>query len=239
MSKETITISFWNILFDVFRPEKIASQQERMPSILQTIAALPKSDIYGFTEIEGTDHVELLAQSVGAAGYHGMRAGRENCYIGAFAADDAAFDVIQIDENRYAIVAEVKDVRIVVLHLSFSISGETVRKLQLEQLLDWLGTDGKPVVLVGDFNSMSWQRSRRYLRRQGYSSVLKHYNDGKRVVTSPVDEFRMKWTQPYRTYGKIGFDADDIYVKGLTCVDSGTLTGSSDHKAIWATLKTL
>lgn len=230
-----LTVCFWNILFDDFQPSSVESQTDRLPEILNTLRQLPDDAIIGLSEVEGVKNGELLANQLGNQTGFFIEHDRPNDHIGVTSKQILNPQAIQIDDTCRAIAVEVSEITVVAVHMTWTFFNERMRRRQITSLLSQLD-DSSPMVIMGDFNSMSWQSSRKLIEKAGFRSVLGR-SLRRRLPTVPTREFLHMYPQPYRTLGRIGLTVDDVYIRGLDLLDSGVFKGQSDHLGVWATVK--
>lgn len=228
-----LTVCFWNILFDVYQPSLVKSQSDRLPDIIKELRRFPKNSIIGLAEVEG-DNGQLIAEGLDSQTEYFVEYDRPNDYIGVVSQLKLSPRFIQIDEKCRVVVAKHGEVTIVIVHMTLAILGEALRKQQIRTLLSNLDTAG-PMVIMGDFNSMAWQRSRKLLVKAGFRSALGR-SIVKRLPTVPARKYRHMYPQPYKALGRYGFTLDDIYVREVQVSESGIFEGESDHLGVWAKL---
>jgi len=228
-----LTVCFWNILFDVYQPSLVASQAERLPAIVKSLQSFPKNTVIGLAEVEG-DNGKAIAKSLGSQTQYFVEYDRPNDYIGTLSQLKLTPKAIQIDKNCRAVVVQYRGTTIAIVHITLTLFGEALRQRQIKTLLSKLDTAG-PTVIMGDFNSMAWQRSRKLLVKAGFRSALSR-SIVNRQPTVPSQKYRHMYPQPYKTLARFGFTFDDIYVKGVSVQDAGTFEGESDHLGVWAKL---
>ncbi len=86
---------------------------------------------------------------------------------------------------------------------------------------------------MGDFNSASWQRSRKVIEGADFTSVFQIVGE-RRPATVMTEKYRQRLSLGYKLATKYGFSPDDIYVKGVDVTDAGVFEGDSDHRGVWA-----
>lgn len=207
------------------------SQENRLPHILKTLKKFSKDTIIGLAEVEGTRNGELIANRLGNQTKFFVEHHRPNDYIGVTSALKFKPRYIQIDKNCRAIVTEYGGVAVVTVHLTWTMFNEPQRKRQIRTLLSHLDAS-IPMIIMGDLNSLSWQGSRKLLKKAGFCSTLGR-SLAKRLPTVPRSEYRHMYPQPHRTIGRFGLTVDDIYARGVEVLDSGTFEGESDHLGVW------
>ena len=238
MSNTAFTIGLWNILYDTTDIYKAAAQSARLDNIAKTLQQMPvKPDLFGLIEVEHSDtrghHGQWLADTVAGDQGYWLPNNRDGEHIGVFGSMAAQLEPIDIGDGRTAGLLRCGDVTICLVHLTFSLRGETIRSKQLARVAEAIG-DGGPAIIFGDFNSAPMQRSRRLLRTHGFRSVFHGSPDSNTVIS---EAYRKRLALPYRLITKVGIRADDIYVRGLNVIDSGIFVGDSDHHGVWATVE--
>lgn len=229
-----LTVCFWNILFDVNQPSRVKSQSGRLPDIIKTLQIFPNNTIMGLAEVEGTNN-EVIARRLGSKVNYFVEHDRPDDHIGVLSDLSLSPKAIQIDENCQAVIVEHHGVIIVAVHMTLALFDESFRKKQIRTLLSKLDP-AKPTVIMGDFNSLYWQASRKLIRAAGFSSALNR-TAFKRLPTAPTQPYRHILQQPLKALGRRGFTLDDIYVKDLEVTGSGIFEGESDHRGVWATVR--
>jgi endonuclease/exonuclease/phosphatase family metal-dependent hydrolase len=226
-----VTVAFWNILSDVNDPSLVKSQSERLPDIIKTLQKLPKRTIIGLAEVESKSS-KLLARQLGSRSAYFVEHERQDNHIGVLSQEKLVAKFIKLDDKCRAVVVEYNDMTIAIVHLTLVLFNESSRKKQISTLLSHLDLT-KPLIIMGDFNSMCWQGSRRLLLKAGFHPALRRTLTN-RLPTAPTKKYSRILPQPLRTLAHRGFTLDDIYIKGLEAVDSGTFEGESDHRGVWA-----
>ncbi|MGH7233889.1 MAG: endonuclease/exonuclease/phosphatase family protein [Candidatus Saccharimonadales bacterium] len=232
---DELSVCFWNILYDIEPASLIRPQSERLPYITKALdGLLPDKTFIGISESENRNG-QLIAESLGYDTAYFVENGIPNAHIGLMSRLKLAPRFIQLDGNRRAVFVKYGDITIVVIHLTFGVFVERLHRQQIRTLLKNLDTNS-PVVIMGDFNSQAWQRSRKLLSDAGFKSALGR-TFFRWVPTAPSRSYRHFYPEPFKTLGLLGFTIDDIYVKGIEVLDSGTFEGESDHLGVWAKLR--
>jgi hypothetical protein len=233
-SKEELSVAFWNILSDVHIPSLVKSQAERLPNIMETLQNLPEDTIIGLAEVEGSNG-KLIAQKLNSRTDYFVEHDRNDDHIGILSRSKLSPTFISVDEKCKAIFVQYEGINIIIVHMTLVLHGDSFRQKQIETLLAQID-HSLPTIIMGDFNSMSWQKSRKLLRKAGFYSALGR-SITKRVPTAPTPKYLHIFEQPLRTLVKRGLSLDDIYIKGVRALDSGTFEGESDHRGVWARLR--
>jgi hypothetical protein len=238
MTKQTssreFTVCFWNILHDADRPSFIKTQSERLPDIIKLLEKLPEPKIIGLAEVEGTNRQFIVKRLGGQSDYFTVH-NRVTNYIGTISQLKFSPSFIQLDKNCRAVVTKYADFTVVVVHLTFGVFIEKLHKQQIKTLLNNLDKTS-PTIIMGDFNSIAWQQSRKLLIKSGFNSALSR-SFLRRIPTAPSQHYRKMYPEPFKTLGLYGFTIDDIYINGLDVLNFGTLEGESDHLGVWAKLR--
>jgi len=230
-SKHTFTVCFWNILFDAFQPSKALSQEQRLPAMISKLHELPNSTIYGCAEIERENGMRV-ARALSLSNYFQVHNERPNDYLGVMLEQAADFQTLDLGKRSVAIIIKRPDIRVIVVHLSFRFLGEHLHRKQIKKLLKYIGHK-KPVIIMGDFNSASWFKSRKLLKHAGFCSVFDAIGQ-KHPRTAPVKQYCHIYPWPFNKLRGIGFASDDIYIRGCVAEACGSFEGESDHAAVWA-----
>lgn len=233
---DEFTVAFWNILFDINSPSLVKSQSERLPEITDALRGLPEDTIIGLAEVEGGNGQEIARQLQSRTRYF-VAYDRPNDYIGVVSRLQLHPGLVDIDDKCRAVIAEYNGITIVVIHLTLAVFGESLRQKQVKTLLEKLNMS-RPIVMMGDFNSMAWQKSRKLIKKAGFRSAFKR-SIIKRMPTAPTPRYRHILPEPLKTLTRGGLSLDDIYVKDLEVLESGTFTGESDHRGVWARIRPL
>lgn len=237
------TVASWNILLDKHYP-----QADRIDSLTDTInnleAQRPISAL-GLLEVENKDgvhHGQYIANTQygngGVWAAHSRKTLGEA--IGIAGTDLTGAEVIDLGHKKKAVLAYLGDVAIVAVHLRRQPKHIPPTPEQVEQmsvLLERLGNEEKAIIM-GDFNCIRLQKPRRMLGAAGFVSAFPSLNP---LIprTVPMSGFKDILGTKRRLGTKLtggGINVDDIYVKNLEVVDSGLVTGASDHALLWATL---
>lgn len=237
-----ITIAFWNL----FIGESIAtraidadSQRPRITELTNTINTV-KPDVVFVAELH-KDNVEFFLNSLNNPhDYSKSQTYVDESYKMTMLMSSKTplvnTEIIDFDHhNRKSILTETSGVQVVGTHLSHQLLKADVRIQQVESILENIDSN-KPSVIVGDFNCFPNHRPRKRITRRGYSSVAQYLGNPK---TFPMGDYRkdLRWWERLTT-DIIPFELDDIYVKGLEIIEAGVMDGPSDHRGLWARLRT-
>lgn len=259
---QTINLITWNILLDKSKKRKglIRPQAERVDQFVATLDNFDGSlDVVGMQEVEGGNGHTIASR----LGYdtsfwfrhndpEGQRPGRGRKleHVGAFGALVDNAKPIDIGDHRVAVVIKVGAVAIVVFHLRSGRNDEENRYEQICPVLDEV-KDEKHVALIGDLNAHPFEKARKAIKNEGFSSAHRRF-----LRTYPTPDYAaiMAGDDPYRRFffEHAGLPLDTISVRGLHVVASGILEergqpsepdalasrGASDHFALYATVQT-
>jgi hypothetical protein len=237
------TVACWNILYDSANYFKVPSQSQRLSSIVQTLKKLePRPDIFGLLEVEHNENdgnlgeriaTEVSSGSMKWVGHKGNNKQDEEM-IGVFGKGVGKVETYTITNGRTLVIASTRNISVALAHLTYNPFGEQLRCSQVEDILAILGNTQK-AVLMGDFNSASWQKSRRLIEKAGFVSVFKELGI-KKPSTVLSEPYRKNLSLFYKAVTKWGFTPDDIYVRKVHVIKAGVFEGSSDHRGVWAQL---
>lgn len=274
----SVNVVSQNMLLDKTRTKKglILSQGDRIASIGATIGAFPGSlDIVGVQEVHiTTEHRngEILAEYCeegpgfwvehNQKPYPGAPTGRANEYMGLFGAMVDDIRIIEIGDNRRAILTEIAGAAFVNLHLRAGRNARFARYKQARELHK-ATADYDNVVLIGDYNEPPIRGvalARGVLSRVGFQSVYSLLGE-ESPATCPIEPY----VSAMRRRSKIenhfvqrAWPIDDILVRGdrISVVAAGVLQRvivtsdaleqsvsaevprePSDHDGVWATLE--
>lgn len=207
---------------------------------------VPGLDALGMSEVErtaaGNTGLEVARRlGLSSTYWHGLTRSRPNEGIFLATKKEAvaiqAHDLDPGHDHRSALTAKLGNITVAATHLSWEVNRADWRRRQTEILLYKLAT-ARQAIILGDFNSLPWQKPRRMLERHGFKSVARQLDFG---PTYPVEPYGRESTPAgrYRLVKALGgFSIDDIYTCGLRLVDGGTFEGPSDHRGVWATVTT-
>lgn len=246
LAAKTFTVVFWNILLDTREDTLVPRQVERHEKIAKRLLELGKSlDVVCLCEIENSKNhghmgeriAALTGNTPGKWTHHPSPKDHEQ--IGMFGKKVTTID-FELLGNKNGVITHVGATAVAGIHLTYRVTSTTHQRREITVMLDKLSSE-KNAVIMGDFNSLSWQAPRRLVESYGYTSVFEILGQ-EQPATSPIPEYRqMTLTALQRAVMQLGdgFSADDIYVKGAIKVkDAGIFKGESDHCAVWATLET-
>ncbi|MDB5165672.1 MAG: hypothetical protein JWM00_562 [Candidatus Saccharibacteria bacterium] len=232
-SPTTRRAAVWNIFLD-----KHYLQDERLPSIIETLREQGEFDVVGIVEA-GQGNGEKIAQAIsGTPGLwypHSRKKLGE--HIGLFGPTIEPAEKIELGYNRRAVVTRLGDVAITAVHLRRPDEWYRSGPEQVEQaqaLIDYFADEEK-VILFGDFNGVRAQKPRRMLKAADYELATTQL--GRRPVRSfPTDEFPERLSRREQLLlrlvgGMISIDA--IYTKGVDVIDTDSFGGPSDHRGLW------
>lgn len=237
--KNEIGVTVWNILYDHGDFFGVGPQIKRTGSHVRTLRELPVPlDIVGLVEVEHSTedgHLgEYIAEhTVGGEGIWAEHS-RPNEHIGLFGRSITQAKVHGLDGNRKMIVSNVSGIDVALVHLTFGLRGDKLRKRQTEQVIDVLANSDRTIIM-GDFNSASWQKSRKLLEEAGFISVFSALGR-RRPPTIVAPGYRKNLPLRYQIATRPGFSPDDIYVRGVNVLGAGVFDGDSDHRGVWARL---
>lgn len=240
MKKTEIGVATWNILYDdgFFGAE---SQTNRLQNFLDTLSGLPVNlDVVGLQEVEAesdTGHIgKRLAQSLTASDGYWVPHSRPGESIGLLGSlvESELCEVHDNEAGRKFIKLKAGGIDFNVVHLAFALNGDKLRQLQAGNIIDTIKLGSKAVVM-GDFNSLSRQRSRRIIENAGFVSVFEAMGKP-RPATVLTEKYRKYLPFKFRMATKYGLMPDDMYVRGVEVLDAGVFEGDSDHRGIWARL---
>lgn len=236
----TLSVATWNILYDkqgFFNTEPQAARQD---SITQTLGSVGvKLDITGLLEVENNQesghHGQNIARVLTATNGSwttNIGAGED---IGLFGKEVGTISVFDLAGGRTMVVTHVGEIAVGLVHFTFDMTSDRLRRVQAKQALAHMEQYNE-AILMGDFNSASWQRSRKIIETSGFQSVFQALGR-RRPPTILTEKYRQRLSMKYRIATKYGFSPDDIYIKDLEVLDAGVFEGDSDHRGIWASLK--
>lgn len=201
-------------------PDVIAFQEADAPSAwsgrFDHVDYLSRAAKYGWGL--HTAHAEGLGLSYGTAVLSRLPIEEHaaHTFIPARAALPKGFSLATVRWERYDL-----DIDVVSLHME-PIRGE-IRKRQAEELIAALADRGRPLVLMGDFNT-EWEDEDGVLQRLVESLDLSAWSpDAEDVVTFPRLDRRLDWILISRHFRFAGFEVLDDAV--------------SDHRAIVADIE--
>lgn len=215
------------------------SQSLRVDGIISSLKSLDlNTAVIGLVEVENNKSLgnigNKIAQQVAGIDGHWLEYDREAKMMGFFGSNIKNVQSYDISGNSKVFISEVGAVKVALTHLTYGPISEQVRYRQLEIIIDILN-DSDKAVLMGDFNSASWQRSRKLLKKGGFVSVFEHMKR-RHPSTVLTESYRHKLRLHYRIATKWGFSPDDIYVRNISVVDADVFEGDSDHRGVWASL---
>lgn len=235
-----LTVFSWNVLLYHLPTNEVKPQAERILACARSLLSLGKQmDIVALYEAEISDTHgnmgEKIAVLTGNESGFWEQHSRPNEQIGMFGKSVDSVEFVKLDDDKTAVISKVGPISIAGVHLTFDLRGSDRRSKQVQVVLDKLAHTDKAIIM-GDFNSLPWQKPRKLIEANGFQSAFTTLGL-KRPATVPTKEFRpllKKWER--LTIGK-GLAVDDIYCKGLHVKDAGTFEGPSDHRGLWATFK--
>jgi hypothetical protein len=236
-----LTIATWNILYDPNNYFPDAKPQiSRSKNISQKLKDLnPQPSLFGLLEVEDSSEFgnigDLITREVNNSSGYWVQHSRSWEMMGFFGDAFEAADTYEIADGRKILISQIDSIAIALIHFTYGIRGEDLRFYQMNQVLNILDRFQR-VVLMGDFNSASWQKSRRLAKRCNYKSVFETLGR-KRSATVVTQPYRKQLPLRYRIGSVMGFAPDDIYVKNVEVKDAGIFEGDSDHRGVWATIK--
>lgn len=244
-SPSSFDVVTWNIFLDKTRsklpgsdPHYVAPQLSRIPFQARTLENLPVSlDVVGLSEAH-LDNAQQLATMLGhSAGYwneHNTNK-RQQEHIGMFGhlvVDEP--EVLDLGDNRLAVIAKVGSVAVVQLHLRYEIWGRE-REKQMAILLERLNGEDK-AVMMGDFNALWFEKVRRNIQRAGFDSAFE-VSGQQSPPTYPTPGYEdVVNRHRVEVFSRIPRGLDQIYVKGVGVSDTKRFSGESDHFGLWATI---
>lgn len=243
-SDAKFTVATWNILLDRTHGDAIPPQSERLDSIIDTLASFDGNlDAVVLQEVEESEigqHGDIVTEKLGYGPARWQRHSRKNEYIGMFGNAVSELEFCDLTYNKQAVIAKLGDVAVAGVHLKKPKKPLDIaeRMAQTRTLLERL-EDSRQAVIMGDFNSSPLQLPRRLLIHHGYQSVFSLTRQP-RPATVPTERYRHALSPMERRAVKLGgrlLAVDDIYVKNLEVLETGTLVGDSDHKLVYASLR--
>lgn len=234
---QTLNIATWNILSDKGGFFTTESQAERLGSITQTLANTGlRLDVVGLLEVENDQqpghHGQKIAQNLAGVDGHWTRSSLRGEDLGMFGESVDIISTHRLVADRSMMVARVGEFAVGLAHFTFDMMSDRVRSQQATQALAYMAEYDK-AILMGDFNSASWQRSRKIIESEGFQSVFQVL-ERRRPATIMTEKYRQRLSKKLRLATKYGFSPDDIYVRGLDVNDAGVFEGDSDHRGVWA-----
>lgn len=230
-------IAAWNILLDARFP-----QEERVDDIAHTLAEQGDLDLVGLLEVQKTANqqngeiiAQKLTQTSGVWFPHSRKSSGE--HTGVFGADVKKATTIDLGHKKKAVLTELGDVAIVLVHLRrqhkhFPRQPEQIA--QVSALLEAVA-DYEKVIAMGDFNCLPFQMPRTMLRNAGFQSA--YVELGEKRPRFPTNEFRDALS-PRQKLGLAlaggAISIDDIYTRGMedSLVSVTTFQGRSDHPGL-------
>lgn len=218
---------------DVKHGDRVAPQHERVEANARALRELDKRlGAVVLQETEG-ENGTAIASKAGFDTSYWRRHSRPDEHIGMFGEDVENVSFVRLGHGKTAAVTNIGDTKVVGLHLKRTDQlNSPIRVEQMDKVLDIVGSREKAVVM-GDFNGLRIETSRRNLARAGFVSVFDQLGM-RRPKTFPTS----KYYGMHRLHEKIamlrGLSLDDIYLRGVTPVDAGVFEGDSDHKGVWA-----
>lgn len=237
--KKTLKIATWNILLDN-TGSGVKPQSERLDSFAKAINAQDgKMDAMLICEAEQTkdgNNGHILAKKTGhknTAKWHQHNDNYE--YISFFGEKVDKVTSIPLDCGRVAVITVIDGIALIGVHLTYRLLGTQIRTNQISKVIEVADQYDKAIIL-GDFNSLVWQRPRRLIEQAGFDSAFRQI--GKiHPITSPMKDYKKyvkKWQRPFV---QIGFSVDDFYLKGLKAIKIDTMHGETDHLGLVATIE--
>lgn len=241
-SSDKLSVVWWNILLDKSRsgyhgddPEYIVPQLNRIPFQALTLKNLQTPlDVVGISEAH-QNNGEQLARFVGQnAGnwFEHNKNKRKGEHIGMFGSKVETAESLDLGDDKLAVITHVGQVAIAAVHLRNQRRGSE-RAEQMKVVLEYLKDYDKAVVM-GDFNALWFEKVRRMIRQQGFSSVFDAVGKDS-PATFPSDAYRgVMLTSRQSKLLREGVGIDDIYVRGLNVKSACSFEGDSDHLGLHA-----
>jgi endonuclease/exonuclease/phosphatase family metal-dependent hydrolase len=255
-STDSFTVVTYNILLDKTRSynrepsdwDYVEPQSERLPSIVEAIRGLDVDlDAVAIQEAHETreqHNGKELARQLGFEAsywYEHNQSMRKGENIGVFGNLVHDAEVIELPHDKKMVKTMVRDdVVLANIHLRNELWGPK-RAEEMQVVIDAL-RDHKKAVIVGDTNSLFFEKSRRMLYRAGFRSGfgIRH------PVTFPTPEYRRimlglehetdtSWQERLL---RNGIMLDVVYVRNLGVKAVGRFKGDSDHFGLYASIKT-
>jgi len=227
-------LAVWNILLDLRYP-----QAKRLESLAETLQEAGEFDMVGILEAQYQNGQHLARQLSGTEGvwYEHSRIKRSE-RIGVFGPDIHQIEPVELGYTKVAVVAKLGEVAVATVHLRRQPTRFPPTPEQIEQitaLLDYLSSEERAVIM-GDFNSLWFQKTRRLIEAAGYESAF-HKIGKRREGTMPANG---NFSEMYSWREKLmlalaggAINLDDIYTKGVNVLGAGYFDGLSDHKGVW------
>lgn len=227
-------LAVWNILLDARYP-----QAERLESLTETLQATGEFDMVGILEAQYQNGQYLARQLSGTEGvwYEHSRKKRGE-RIGVFGPDIHDIEPVELGYSKVAVVARLGEVAVATVHLRrqptrFPPTPEQVE--QITALLDYLSSEEKAIIM-GDFNSLWFQKTRRSIKAVGYESAFHQIGKRRKGTLQANDNFSEMYSRRERLMLALAGGAinlDDIYTKGVNVTGADYFDGVSDHKGVW------
>lgn len=237
--RDEIGVVGWNILYDNGNIWGAAPQANRLQSIVDTLSGLAVPlDVVGLVEVEDSEEFghsgHQVARALSGMDGYWVANNRHSEYIGLFGAvtEPAVRDIY---DGRRMMITNAYGITFALLHTTFDPRGDIIRCRQVEQALSAL-EDQDRVVLLGDFNSLPVQKSRRLIHNAGFVSVFSAL--GRKRPSTVITEKYRKFLNPLQKLVTTwGMAPDDIYVRGVEVSAAGVFEGDSDHRGLWAMVR--
>lgn len=234
---DQFTVCSWNILTThANNAQRTVAQEKRIPHIVSDITAV-SPDIGGFYEVRN-QVVEQLPGLIGHSQHvitpysqaeYGM-----SLALTSYASQHDSEIIEYPMDSRKAVAATIDGIQVVATHLSFAITRFDWRVKQVSQILETLD-DNRPAIIMADFNCMPWQKPRKMIERAGFTSAAKLMKPSN-PTTFPTPDYVPRLPRMQRLVSRRGLSIDDIYVRGLTILETGIIEGDSDHYGLWVRL---
>jgi endonuclease/exonuclease/phosphatase family metal-dependent hydrolase len=251
---QPFTIATWNILLDYTRTREgiIKSQADRLSSQIGTLDALRTKlgrelDAVAIQEAQKTAFQHNGEELACALGYgvgqwveHNKKpfpkskTGRKGEHVGLFGARIDHSELIELGDNRRAVLSHIGNVAIVSVHTRADMSGQ-LQPEQASVVVKHL-EEYPHAVVTGDFNDGWGENVRPVMESNGYNSAFTIINK-RRPKTWPARGYRKIMYGPAGQLITPALRHDDIYVRGVAVHDAGKFRGDSDHVGLWATIQ--
>lgn len=233
----------WNILLDKTRssldstdPHYVVPQQERVPSLSNTLESLPISlDVVGLSEVHldnGTKLAHMLGYSASYWYEHNTNK-RKDEHIGMFGnLVTEEPEMLELGDNRRAVITYIGSVAVAQLHLRYEPRGKK-REKQMTILLERLEDEDK-AVMMGDYNALWFEKVRRNIRQAGFEAAFE-VSGQQSPPTYPAPGYEgvvNRYSVEY--FSRIPRGLDQIYVKGVGVGAAKRFAGDTDHYGLWA-----
>lgn len=254
---ETLGVASLNAMIDKTRsdpnminhPEYIEPQYMRVESLAGTLESLPMQlGVVMLQELHITPrhhNGEYLRESLGLKQgfwFEHNTDSRKNEYLGVMGNDIEYAYEIDVGDDRKAIIVKVGEVILVNMHNRSGQGKAEIRAGETQRVLDEVGPFEK-VMLTGDSNSHSREKSRQMIRDAGFNSVYRMRGPlpglpGVLPATFPTDNYRdIRLTPRQSRVLRTGLALDIMEVKGFTrreIIQAGVvMTEKSDHKTTY------